>query len=58
MCPRRAIQRLVIGTGVSPRGSSQECPPTQRDNVPTKHSVGIGSDVVLVVSARAVVVNR
>lgn len=42
----------------SPRGSSQECPPTQRDNVPTKHGVGIGSDVVLVVSARAVVVNR
>lgn len=40
-----------------PRASSQECRPTQRGNVPTKHGVGIGSDVVLVVSARAVVVN-
>ena len=47
----------MIGTGVSPRGSSQECLPTQRGNVPSKHGVGIGSGVVLV-SARAVVVNR
>lgn len=58
MCPRVAIPRLlVIGTGVSPRGSSQERRPTQRGSVPTKHGVGIGGDVVLV-SARAVVVNR